>query len=273
MTVSRQWVTMLSTVLVLGGTATAFAGVDQDAFRARFGNRLRLNVSTETGYVQDVLGTAIDLGYRPRSDEDFAELGRSFIDQSADLFGVSGAELSAGEVQHHQLSKIGSTDKVSVEYGQLAGSMSVKDASVCILFDLDGRILSVQNQTVPGAYAVAQSPSVTSDRALAVATRAFGHPVIEVRGNELAIVRHEGKAALVYLVELRSSDNDNGAPVQERLTIDARTGDVLGRENTMHFFTDLTGNVNGWASPGILPDKSSNPEATFNLDYVRVDSP
>ncbi|MFO0985634.1 MAG: hypothetical protein U1E76_28515, partial [Planctomycetota bacterium] len=162
---------------------------------------------------------------------------------------------------------------MSVEFAQTAHGMSVEAASLCVLFDQDGRILAVQNQTVPGAQDLEPRAAISADRALAIAAREFGRPVSDVLQLKTSIAAHAGRAVLVHLVELRSPDLLDGAPIQERFTIDAATGAVLDRESSVHFFTDLTGNVNGWASPGVLPDKSSNPEQLFGLYYVRVDSP
>lgn len=266
MTVLRSRTSLLTAALLAAGSTLALAATPQDAFRTRFGQGVRLIPSTQTGFVQDIYGNALDLGVRAGSDADFVAIARALVDEYSAMFGITGTELDQGQVLHHALARIGTTDKVSVEFAQVAGDMLVTGASVCVLFDSQGRILSVQNQTVPGATAVPQLPTLAKSAAMLVAEREFGNPIEEVRRLDTTIVGgSDGRAILAYLIELRSSDQAQGAPIQELLTIDAHTGLLVRRESTIHF-VDLTGNVDGWGSPGVLPDKSTNPEAILELN-------
>src|SRR5262249_4996074 len=119
MTVPRYWGTLLIAAFLGASSASAFAGVQMDPLHARFGQHLSTSVPTKTGYVDEVWGRALDLGVRAQSDEDFANIAREFVDSYSSMFGVTGAELSLVEVHHHDLSRIGTTDKVSVEFAQM----------------------------------------------------------------------------------------------------------------------------------------------------------
>jgi hypothetical protein len=110
--------------------------------------------------------------------------------------------------------------------------------------------------------------------AIAIATRELGHPVGKLVSFETALVADDhGRAILADLVELRSSDLVDGLPAQQLITIDAHTGSFVRSQNRIHSFTDITGVVNGWASPGVLPDESGNPETLQNLYWAHVTSP
>jgi hypothetical protein len=122
------------------------------------------------------------------------------------------------------LTRIGSTDKVSVKFHQFAGDLRVEGGSACVLFDSTGRVLAIQSHVVPSASEVSQIPSLSSATRAGTRERCLcAQPVQEVLQLELAIVEGlDHRAQLAYLIELRSSDRINGAPIQERLTLDGR---------------------------------------------------
>ncbi|MFO0981944.1 MAG: hypothetical protein U1E76_09415 [Planctomycetota bacterium] len=264
---------LLPLMVAFFSVTAAARSADEAAFRARFGADVELRVAPATGYVEDVFGKALDLGSRAVTDDDFGAAARAFVAGYGGLFGIGPGDLGSAQVIRLQLERIGSSAKVGVEFAQVAGNLRVRDASICFLFDVEGRLLAVQNQTVPGAADVDRTPELSLAQAVAMAERGFGRPVREVLAGELAVVanqRHE--PVLAYVIELRSSERVNDAPVQERFTIDAHSGAQIGRESTV-LFTDLVGNVNGYATPGVLPDVSYNLPVLMPLEWAHGTSP
>src|SRR5262245_36717339 len=78
--------------------ALSAATADQQAIRDRFGPQVMLRLSTETGYVEDLYGRAMDLGLDLKSDADFVGAARAFVDSYPGLFGVASDELVRPEV-------------------------------------------------------------------------------------------------------------------------------------------------------------------------------
>jgi len=91
----------------------------------------------------------------------------------------------------------------------------------------------------------------------------------------------QGRAVLAYSYvsetgrpELGISVGLDGRPRQggydKRLVIvDAVTGAIIDQETLVHA-VDVTGNVKGKATPGVLPDKTNNPPVEVNLPNVTV---
>src|SRR5262245_46703166 len=203
---SRSFVFVGLAVFALVPVLSA-ATPDEQALRDRFGPHVTLRMSTETGYVEDLYGRALDLGFRPRGDDDFARAARTFVDTYSGLFGVTSDELTGAEVTHLDLESIGTTNKVAVELKQEIRGVPVAGGSMCVLFDESGRMLALQNLTVPGASGLSLTPAFSPATAVQIAGRAFAHPVSDVLAMELAIVAGaDHHAVLAYRVELRSSD-------------------------------------------------------------------
>ncbi|MFO0984416.1 MAG: hypothetical protein U1E76_22270 [Planctomycetota bacterium] len=251
--------------LLLLQAALVAGPADEVQFRTRFGHAVRLRRSPISGHVQDLYGRALDLGVRPLSDADFAAAARQFVDAYRELFGTAAAELARARVTRLDLARIGASRKVGVEFAQEVEGIPVHGGSLCVLFDQDGRLLAVQNQTLADAAAAGTQPSISLATAIELAVQAFARPIDAVLSVELAIAGDEReRATLAYLVEIRSTTLEQQMPAQERIAIDAHSGRVVARERTVHG-TDLTGNVSGYASAGVLPDEPSNPATLQSL--------
>ncbi len=64
-------------------------------------------------------------------------------------------------------------------------------------------------------------------------------------------------------------DHEGGLPERVLAFVDAVDGTILERRNQV-FPIDVSGNVSGWASPGLKPDQSNNPETIQPIDLLRV---
>lgn len=268
--------------LTLASTGMAFAGSGfspSDADQAFTQLRaevpgLRANWDFESGFPTFIFGKPIRLFGVPQSDADYEAAARQFIDAFPGLFGCDSSDLVTTLVHHLQLAKIGTTDKVAVNFAQQVGGVDVKGGSIAILFNADGAIVGIENHAVANASAVDIVPTVSADAAQVIARNAFGRAG-RVLGVEFAVVRDERKigGSAVWMVELLGGfDPVANLPVQEKFYVDAKDGSVLRRENMIHTITDLTGETRQWCTPGTLPDTSGNPTQKFLLSRGDVNS-
>ncbi len=229
----------------------------------------------DTGHPRHLFGKPLVLDRALRSDAELEDAGRDFIDSFPELFGYDSRCLVLRGVKDLLLRRIGSSDKTAVVFDQEVEGLRVEGGSLTFLFDDQGRIVSIDNLGLPGVLELSLSPQVGDTAALSIARAEFGQDVSEVRSvPELVITRSrdETHAVLAWSVELRGGADEDGLPIQSRISVDARTGEVLRSRSTVHTFTDLIGHTEGWATPGVYPDKSTNPEQLFNLDWVRMTS-
>lgn len=265
---------LVCTSLQAGETFRADMDASQavDAFLAEFGSELHVDFDFQTGYPRDLYGRAMDLGWKPSTDAEFESAARNLLDAYSAMFGFDTGAISSVDVNRLNLSAIGTTNKVAVNLHQGVSNIDVPGGSVSFLFLESGELVCITNYGLPGVQNVDLVPAIDEDQALSLAQVAFGHEVGGLLGLDLAIVRDASGAGatLAYEVELLATEAKNGVPVQERISVDARTGDVLRKRTTVHTATDLIGRVNGWTSPGNDPDQGAN-EVKETLHFVHAD--
>jgi len=235
-------------------------------------------VDGETGWACFLGGGAAPPAFAPIDDGESVELARMFVEETAHLTGLETATLVPRHVRLVPLSAIGTTDKLAVRFGQELGGVRVFDASVNVLLDLDGSVLSLQTTAMPrlsGTPTVALVPAeVARERAVAAFAADTGLPPTAVGQPELGIAQHvvAGRrfAALAWRLEVRWSDA-GATPEGFAYSIDARDGSQLDRRPLVHFF-DVGGTVTSNATPGTAPDTGSNPPQVFALPYLQVTS-
>ncbi|MEW6747003.1 MAG: hypothetical protein AB1486_30060 [Planctomycetota bacterium] len=253
------------------GAATIALG----AFQERFGDRPRIDWDAATGTPRHIWGSPMETGVLPATLAEWEQLAREVFDSFPDLFGADSTQLVTARVKRIPLSRVGLTDKIAVTFKQAVGDLPVRGGWATVVFDARGRILSIRNELLPRADLLSPIPSISERSAFAAATRALGHPLLEVRSVEFAIVPMRGKCgrlpALAYLFDLRADASDNGVPIGRLIAVDAHTGEVLWSDSTVHT-TDLIGNTNGWATPGTKAPSGTNPPALTPLGRVRMSS-
>ena len=278
------WALLATAALALPATAQMRAGglgttpVDPDSavkqFLADFGEDLHVEWNFDTGYPNFIYGHAMDLGATPTEDAEYESLSRYLVDAYQEMFGFDSSVLELDQVKHLDfLENIGTTKKVAVVFKQSVDGMPVSNASVSMLFDHNGDLISIANDALPNVAGVDLIPSIPQSEAIRLAERHFGHLGALILDTEMLITpsRDKSRPVLAWTIELRGPEI-NGMPVQEVITVNARTGRVIRNETTVHSLVDLTGFVKGWGTPGLLPDKSSNPEQQFGLYWVNVSS-
>lgn len=110
----------------------------------------------------------------PQTNQDWFAQGRSWLEEAYGMFGVDGGDkLADKRVLMLPLGMVGGTDKVCVRFVQQKLGVSVTGGAVNALFDMDGNLLSLDSDAIPGLRDFDVSAEVPSTTATAVATEAF----------------------------------------------------------------------------------------------------
>lgn len=223
-------------------------------------------------------GGATQSQFVPRSDADFAVQARAALLASKGIHMLDLATLTEESVTFLPLSNAGSNDKVTVRFHQALNGVRVLGAYANVLFDMDGRVLSVDSTGLPGLVGFSTKPAVDEGRALEAALGFFaadtGLPPTSVGAPELVIEQltenGKRKPQLVWQVDVQHQSTDS-EPEGYLYRVDAIQGTLVNRQTTIHNF-DVSGTVRSLATPGTAPDSGTNPEQQIVMPYLRVNS-
>jgi hypothetical protein len=223
-------------------------------WRGLHGESWRMVFEPETGYARFLYGGNAAPLFRPRSDADFYGLAREALRQTQALHGVDLGSLVEQSVLFLPLAKANSTDKMTVEFRQEVAGVPVVQGFVNVLFDLSGRLLSIDVTGLPNlGRGFSTTAAVDAGDAVSVAIERFFRDT-GLPPNQLstpALVIDQWKPAdvrvprLAWEVEV-AFYGDNMNPEGYLYRVDALTGAVLWRHTTIH--NDVGGNVR---SPGL----------------------
>jgi hypothetical protein len=270
-------------------SSVASAQTDRDAappplagplasWRARHGESWQIVVDPETGFAKMIFGGRRAADSRPHDDAAFLDLARGALAESAPLHGIDPTSLVAERALFLPLGQIGSSDKVTVRLRQSFGGVPVVGGYANVLFDVEGRMLSVQTTGLPSLSRMDTTPSIEASRARRRAADAFradaGVAATRLSEPELVIAQVERlkgrRGVLAWQVDAVAELQD-AVPEGFTYWIDARTGDVVRREQRVHTF-DVLGTVKSNATPGLAPDVAGNPPTQQIMKYLRVTS-
>ncbi len=276
----------LSPLLFLGTAALPVSAQSMPAdlsqalndWRARHGQEWQLVDDPATGFAQMLHGGHEPSLGTPQSDAEFVDLARLRLSETHALHGVELATLELARVQFLPLGQIGSSDKTVVKFRQSVGGLPVVDGWTNVLFDQRGTLLAIQSTSLPALAGFATSPSLSAEQASLAATKSFRRETrrepTRASTPELVVLRLETDTGreprLCWQVDLQSIV-DGVDPVGFTHWIDAHSGEVLERRSSVEFF-DVNGTVQSMASPGLLPDETSNPESAQVMKYMLVQS-
>jgi hypothetical protein len=277
---NRRLAGVLAGALALVATASASFAQSNDA-NAAFQQLqsevpgLRAEWNFETGFPYMVYGMPIRLFGAPGDDAAYEAAARNFVDAYSALLGYDSSVLTTEGVRHLKLSHLGTTDKTCVNFSQWVGGLPVKHGTLNFLFNADGAITAIENRGIPNVTNVDVVPTLDQAAATREAITIFHQDGTKVLGVEIAIVPDAtgDGPALAWIVELLGGREVNGLPVQERFTIDAHSGLMLRRENTICTFTDITGVSNEWVNPGEDPYTGSGSLSLQASWWMRALSP
>ncbi|MBK7876909.1 MAG: hypothetical protein IPJ77_14380 [Planctomycetes bacterium] len=251
------------------------------AWRAEQGESWRGVLDPETGWLQMLHGGRTRAEAAPLAESEFAEHARAQLVATHALHGVDDATLVLESTQFLPLGQIGSTDKFTVRFRQEIGGVRVVGGFVNVLFGASGAMLSVQSSGLPGLEGFDVEPTLAASHALEIAVADFaarhGLRPTETSAPELVIeqvVAKGGRAPrLCWRIDAQWLPTNDAAaePVGDFLSVDARTGELVLRTPSVHFF-GVTGTVSALCSPGVLPDIASNPEQAQLFRHLNVTS-
>ncbi len=241
-------------------------------FTASFVSDPTTRFDAEKGCVQQIFGSACDLGIPADAEANLEWMCRALVNEFEPMFGFTDEVLQLRRIKRLKLAALGTTDKTAVIFDQHVDGLPVRQASLTFLFDDQCRLLSVSNHCLPGVSQAEMVPMLEDHQAIEVARAGFRAKDPKTRSVECQMVWSEKshRPVFAWVVELRT-EGPNGAPIQEKFTIDGRTGDVLRKENTIHYFSEMIGRVQGYATPGLDPDIASNPPQLVSLERVHVE--
>ena len=230
----------------------------------------------QTGYVQFLHGGSATAAFQPVDAEDFYALGRLAIEDTETLHGIESGTLVEDSSTVLPLSRVGTTDKVTVQFRQEVGGVPVLGGWMNTLFSTDGQLLSVQTTAMPDLLGISTDALVGSDRAGNVAlshfadTTGLSGTLVDAPTKAIGQLETSPKsreARLVWTVSVRWSAPDV-VPVGYTYWVDAVNGAVINEQNDIHH--DVGGTLDTMASPGTVPDIASNPEQALPMAHARV---
>jgi hypothetical protein len=250
-----------------------------ESWRAQHGESWRVVHDSETGWGRFLFGGAAAAAYVPRSDADWLALAQRALASSQAIHGMDQSTLVLERVVFLPLGSVGSTDKMTVNFRQEVRGVRVLGGSTSVLFDVSGRLLSVDTTGLPGLTSSFPTlPAIEAgsavETALALFTSDTGLPPTSLEEPELVIEQVlEGKFRQPRLawqvgVHFREAGSE---PEGYLYRIDAIHGGLLNRRDAVHNF-DVSGTVRSMATPGLLPDTATNPEVQTPMPYLRVTS-
>ena len=248
-----------------------------DLWQRRFGESWRIRYSKETQNARFLFGGSAPAAWKPSSDEDFFLLARAAIEETYGMHRIENTTLVEDGVMFLPLGNVGSTDKMTVRFRQEVDGVPVIHGYVNVLFDADGRLLSVDTTGLPEVAGLDTQPAYGPGEAAAAAAALFeedtGLPPTAVTRPVLLVDKvKEGKFLQPRLVWEVDAEWTAAAHEAEGYyyRFDAKTGVLVSSETTIHH--DVSGNVQSMATPGAGAGGTGNPEVSFAMPNMTVTS-
>lgn len=253
-----------------------------EAWQQETGRQWILRMHPGTGTGQFLYGASKEMDSLPQDDEDWFDLARTALQETRDMFLLDDSTLVEDRVKFLDLSRIGTTDKVSVQFRQAVNGIDVVNGSASVLFGTQGELLAVDTTGLPQLGGFNTQPQIGAFAAVAQAHRAYfkieGLEATEIHDPELVIYpTPTGKSLeprLAWSVEMHTP-LEGELPAGRQLYVAADgSGELLGSDNLVHTYAqDLQGKVESWTTPGVLPDTAGNPETLHDMPFIQVTSP
>ncbi len=241
---------------------------------------LRRHKDREAG--RHLWGYQNEAPFTPQLDADFEELARMAVDEAFPMFQIADRTMVLEKVKYLNLSAIGTTDKVAVEFRQWVQGIPVEAASVNVIFTPQGNLLSLDSRAVPGVENLSLRPLLDPFVAVHIAMDEYqqlegGREPSFVGQPELVIIKHRpGKymaPRLAWSVELRNQENPTQpAGRQIFVAADSSSAEVLQQQNLIHN-QQATGAVSSYATPGTRAHSSANPPTLQTMPFMTLTSP
>ena len=250
-----------------------------EEWRAEHGEEWRLRRHTDLPTAQFLWGYNLPSSVTPQNDGDFEELARQYFADTYSMFGVDDFSLSLRQVKHLDLSRIATTNKVSVEFAQKVNGIEVLDGSAQALFTPKGDLLALDSLAMPHLNELSTRPK--NDGFIAVSTAISEYIKIEskepnfVSTPELVILKHKAgkwlEPRLAWSIELRNNlDLEHPAGRQIYIAADNGRYTMLEERNLIHHQID--GTIDAYATPGTSANSNNNPPTLHIMPYTYVNA-
>jgi len=246
-------------------------------WQADQGESWRVAVAQDTGYLELLSGGRAAPRWTPRDDADFRTLARQALAATAPMHGLEDATLEFVSSLHLPLGMIGSTDKMTVRFRQVVKGIPVENGFANVLFDMQGAVLSIHTTGSPLLASFATSPTLDATRAARRAAEWFvGEQGLVPTLIDATLVIDQFDLDGLRTPRLAWKVNTQHvsravAPVGKNVFVDASNGVVYRETESVHFF-DVSGTVNSFATPGVLPNVVGNPATSQVARFIRVTS-
>jgi hypothetical protein len=261
-------------------SATSSPQDQLEAWRCQHGAAWRSHTSSRTGTLELLHGGSAAPSFEPDTSVEahWFRLGREWIVATEGMHGVAQGELVDARVFFLPLAQSNSTDKMTVRFDQVIDGVPVENGRINVLFDLQGRLLSLHSTAAPVIADPSTRPAFDAAFASFIARETF-------TSSERVVPTHIGAAQLVFAsvddqearrwtlawqVDAQWVEPDH-EPKGYTYTIDARTRQILKRATSIHY-CDVTGTISSMATPGVVSDHPGNPPAPTPMRYIRVES-
>ncbi|MEZ6003034.1 MAG: hypothetical protein R3F33_02495 [Planctomycetota bacterium] len=249
-------------------------------WQEQFGNQWHIRNNRHTGTLEMLYGGRAAGPFVPNinRDADWLRLARYWVNQTMGMHGVRTADLVDGRVMFLPLGQSNTTDKMTVSLMQVIDGIPVEDGRVNALFNLQGELLSLHVTAAPEFTSRTTQVGLGAEEAANLAIAAFSRDekaaVTDVHEAELGFSwvddQEVRRWTLAWRVDVQSAE-DGMDPVGFEYHIDARTGAVLKREASIHFF-DVGGTIYTMASGNNQADHAGNPPQQIPAPYIRITS-
>jgi hypothetical protein len=277
----------LSALLVLASTTAAAFAQAPDApnlsrllgdWNGAHGGNWRVVPDEQTGFLQMLWGGRAESRSRAVVDEDYFQLAREALAATYAFHGIDAATLEPQSTLHLPLGMIGSSDKMTVRFRQQVGGVAVEGGFVNVLFDMQGRLLSVHSTGMPHVAGFDVAARIDTDRATRSAIAAFRvkSGVLETSFGAAELVvdqdfdGEQRLPRLAWKIDVRS-ETDGSEPVGFEWFVDAKTGAAYRSRESVHFF-DVSGSVTASSTPGLSSDHPGNPAVQQPMQQLKVTS-
>ena len=243
------------------------------------GEGWHLQTHPSTGTLEMLHGMSAEGPFEPDTNqpEDWFALARYWVQETYAMHGIEDAQLVEPRFRYLPLAQANTTDKVTVRFEQVIEGVPVEQAAVNVLFDTQGRMLSLHTTAAPAVEQAGVRPLINAGFANLIAAEAFKREFgVEptTQGNERLVHAwvDEGETRrwdLAWQVEANFDSPDK--PIGIRYTIDALGRRVLKQVSTIHN-VDVFGTVRANATPGTTAESSSNSPVPIEVPRTRLSS-
>lgn len=249
-------------------------------YRAAFGEAWQTIVDPLSGETRLLFGSRGAASIQPRTSADYVRLARAHAGDASELLALDVDQLALDRELFLPLALVGTSDKVTVRFTQSVDQVPVRDGSLNVLMDVEGRLLSIFDKTVEIPADFSTTPELSQEEAIEFAWSTFEReseglaasyvdpPVLEVVASG---VRRDATLAWVIPVIVEENGIITGG-YRYLVAAEAGEGRIVGREAIVHNF-DVGGTVFTNATPGLGADTPGSVETQQRVKYATVSAP